>query len=91
MICAIFVGHRWTDGDKAIALGVFFRSRQAYAILERVFIMPSVGTLNNFVRGIPTVVGAPDSILQLLEVKSNALGADSRYCIITFDEMSFKG
>ena len=52
--------------------------------------MPSVSTLNNFIRGIPTTVGFPDSIFQLLEVKSGALPANDRHCVITFDEMSLK-
>ena len=56
--------------------------------MEIVLKMPSVSTLNNFIRGIPTV-GFPDSI-QLLEVKSGALPANGRPCVITFDEMSLK-
>ena len=50
--------------------------------------MPSVSTINNFIRGIPTTVGFPDSIFQLLEVKIGALPANGGHCVITFDEMS---
>ena len=56
--------------------------------MEIVLKMPSVSTLNNFIRGIPTTVGFPDSIFQLLDVKSGALPANARYCVITVEEMS---
>ena len=64
----MFVGHRWTDANKAVALGVFFRSRQAYTVLATIFTMPSASTLTRFVRGVSTVVGFSETIFELLEV-----------------------
>ena len=89
VICnVLFLGQRWTDHNKAVALGIYFRSRQAYAIIEHVFTMPSESTLQRFVRGIPAVVGFSDSIFQLLVVKSEVLGKDGQCCVLTFDEIS---
>ena len=84
------VGQRWTDENKAVALGVYFRSRQAYSILTCIFTMPSASTLERFVRGVPTVVGFSDTIFELLEVKTEVMEASARCCVILFDEMSLK-
>ena len=91
MICNdVFLGQRRTDHNKAVALGIYFRSRQAYAIMEHVFTMPSEMTLQRCVRGIPAVVGLSDSIFQLSAVKGEVLGKDGQWCVLTFDEMNLK-
>ena len=89
MICNfVFLGQRWTDHDKALALGIYFRNRHAYAILEHVLTMPSESTLQRFVRGKPAVVGFSDSIFQLLVVKSEVLGKDGAIITRTCDSLN---
>ena len=38
------VGHRWNNHDKAIALALYFRSHQAYRVLNKLFSMLSAST-----------------------------------------------
>ena len=80
------VGQRWTDANTAVALRVFFRSRQAYTVLATIFTMLSASTLTRFVCGVSTVVGFSETIFELLEVKIKSM-TDS---VIVFDEMSLK-
>ena len=84
------VGHRWNNHDKAIALALYFRSHQAYCVLNKLFSMPSASTLLRFVRGIRVTSGMSDSIFNLLEIKSKVMDDQSKCCVIVFDEMSLR-
>ena len=77
------------DANKAVALGVYFRSRQADTVLATIFTMPSPSTLTRFVCGVSTVVGFSETIFELLEVKSKSMTDSEWCCIILFDEMSY--
>ena len=57
------------DANKAVALGVYFRSRQAYTVLATISTMPSPCTLTRFVRGVSTVVGFSETIFELLKLE----------------------
>ena len=84
------VGQRWTDENKAVALGVYFRNRQAYIVLATIFTMPSPSTLTRSVRGVSTVVEFSGTIFELLEVKNKSMKDSERCCVILFDEISLK-
>ncbi|ESO96557.1 hypothetical protein LOTGIDRAFT_159976 [Lottia gigantea] len=59
---AVDIGFRWTVNEKAMALGIYFRSRKAYQTLCALFTMPSASTLNRYVRGIPSIPGVSSRI-----------------------------
>ena len=89
MICnVVFMGQRWTDHNKAVALGIYFRSHQAYAIMEHEFTMTSESTLQRFVRGKRPVVGFSDSIFLMLVVKIEVLGKDGAIITRTYDSLN---
>ena len=89
MICnVVFMGQRWTDHNKVVALGIYFRSHQDYAIMEHEFTMTSESTLQRFVRGKRPVVGFSDSIFLMLVVKIEVLGKDGAIITRTYDSLN---
>ena len=76
--------------NRAVALGIYFRNRQAYTVLATIFTMVSPSTMTRFVRGVSTVVGFSKTIFELLAVKSKSMKANERCCVTLLDEMSLK-
>lgn len=46
------MGRRYTEDEKLIALSIMKQSPKAYKYLQKIFILPSKGTLNHLIQGL---------------------------------------
>ena len=83
-------GYRWTVQDKLFALSVFYHSRKVYAILKKMFYMPSKTTLMKMLQKTNIYPGFSSNILNALKRKVTSMKAADRQCALIFDEMSIK-
>lgn len=83
-------GVRWTDNDKVLALGLYYKSRAAYIFFSRVFILPSICTLRRFIRSYKLTVGFQNAFLETLRIRAESMNRQEKLIVLTFDSMSIK-
>ena len=62
-------GYRWASSDKMLALSIFYHSRKAYKLLQRVFCLPSKRTLQRSLAKSNIAPGFNDNVFSALKVK----------------------
>jgi hypothetical protein len=83
-------GMRYTQKDKLLALGLYYKSPSAYRFMSGSFRLPSERTLQTFIGGFNTRCGFKSDYLHALQKRTEAMQAMEKYCVLTFDGMSLK-
>lgn len=83
-------GLRWNTKDKSLALTMFHSSPKTYKLLQRVFKLPSVKTLQRVLRNINVQPGFNNNILEALGHKVSSMSEAERLCVVIMDEMAMK-
>ena len=83
-------GNRWTLSDKMFALSIFYHSRKAYRILQKLFVLPSKTTLKELLGKSKVYPGFDSNIFDALEKRVSKLPKQDRQCVLIFDEMGIK-
>ena len=83
-------GRRWSPKDKLFAMSVFYQSRKAYKLLQKIFILPSQRTLQRSLQKCNIYPGFSSSITDTLAVKVKHMSEQEKQCVLVFDEMALK-
>ena len=83
-------GYRWSLRDKMFALSIFYHSRKVYALLRKLFIMPSKTTLLKMLQKTNIYPGFSTNVFDALQRKVSTMTESNRQCVLVFDEMSIK-
>jgi len=81
---------RWSDNDKLLALSIYYHGPKAYRFLSKIFRLPSIQSLRRWIRNLNMKPGFSTEISQILSKKFSRMTQLSKYCVLTFDEMSIK-
>ena len=84
------IGHRWTENDKSLALSIFHASPKVYRILRKIFLLPSVSTLQRVLRNVQVYPGFNNNILKALKQKVSSMPPNAELCCVVFDEMTIR-
>ncbi len=66
-------GRRWTTEDKSLALSILHASPQAYKLLSKVFILPSIKTLRTSIKKLKIYPGFNRALLDAFKLKVAAM------------------
>lgn len=83
-------GYRWSHKDKMIALSIYYCSQKAYAILKKLFNLPSKSTLQRTLSKLNVQPGISSSVINILKMKVATMSPQDRVCALVFDEMTIK-
>ena len=72
------------------AMSVFYQSRKAYSLLQKIFFLPSPRTLQRSLQNCSTGPGFNAHIFQALQRKVQHMRDFDKDCLLMFDEMSLK-
>lgn len=81
---------KWTDEDISSALTLKCISSKAYKHIRNVWKLPlpSVSTLDRWVRNVKCEPGLMRPVLRLMKIKSSSMPSEDKLCSLSFDEMS---
>ncbi|XP_044751593.1 uncharacterized protein LOC123311606 isoform X2 [Coccinella septempunctata] len=80
--------HRFTVDDKIMGLALAKQSPRAYRFLTRVFALPSISTLNNFLKNINFEPGLNENIFLLLQNTIEKWNSQEKIIVLMWDEIS---
>ena len=83
-------GMRWTQQDKLLALGLYYKSPSAYRFMQHTFRLPTERTLRNYITGFDVTTGFDTDFMAALQKRVEALNDAERNVVVTFDGMSLR-
>jgi len=83
------LGVRWTQQDKLLALGLYYKSPSAYRFMRRAFCFPTVRTLRTFLSGFSVTVGFDCDYMLALRKRVESMN-EQKFVVVTFDGMSLR-
>ncbi|KAL1466168.1 hypothetical protein MTO96_042909 [Rhipicephalus appendiculatus] len=83
-------GRRWSSQNKSFALGLYFHSPKGYRYCRRLLRLPSVRSLQLWLKRVPLRVGFFPQIFDLIKRRAATFSMSDRACCIVFDEMHIK-
>lgn len=81
---------RYSGYDKNFALALHYCSPKCYRFLRKMFVLPTVRSLQRWLQNINVEPGFINPVLEMLKVKSANLPQAQKLCSLAFDEMSLK-
>lgn len=83
-------GFRWSDEMKSLGLQLKNASPKAYKILQNVFRLPSIRTLNDILNKINIQPGFHPAVLRALQERAKSASQSQKLVSMAFDEMSLQ-
>ena len=83
-------GMRWSEHDKLLSLGLFYKSPAAFRFLARIFNLPGMRTLQRFISAFDVCTGFNCDYLHALQKRAESLNSKERCVVVTFDGMSLR-
>jgi hypothetical protein len=83
-------GMRWTNEDKLIALGLYYKSPSAYRFMRHTIRLPSESTLKSYISGFNVKTGFDSDYLLALKKRAEGLNDSEKFVVLTFDGMSLR-
>jgi hypothetical protein len=83
-------GMRFTNDEKALALGLYFKSLTAYRFLRRTFHMTTERTPRSYIGVLHTGCGFRTEYVEALRKRVEAMCETEKFCIVTYDGMALK-
>lgn len=65
--------HRFTIDEKIMSLALYKQSPKSYRFLSKIFVLPSKGTLNNFLNEIEFAAGINENIFESLKCAAKGM------------------
>ncbi|XP_050503146.1 uncharacterized protein LOC126882310 [Diabrotica virgifera virgifera] len=83
---------QWSHNEKDLALAIYYKSPSCYKFLTRSlnFILPSVKTIQTWLRVIKLRTGLNTSLIDKLKKKAETMDELEKICVLMFDEISLK-
>ena len=81
---------RYTDGDKELAMALYYQSPKCYKTLRKLFRLPSKSTLLEWIQVIDVKPGISEFILNILAAKVKTMSDSEKNCSLLVDEVSLK-
>ncbi|XP_050518971.1 uncharacterized protein LOC126893072 [Diabrotica virgifera virgifera] len=83
---------QWSHNEKDLALAIYYKSPSCYKFLIRSlnFILPSVKTIQTWLRVIKLRTGLNTSLIDKLKKKAETMDELEKICVLMFDEISLK-
>jgi hypothetical protein len=82
-------GRRWNFEEKILALSLLKRTPKSY-ILQTLFPLPSVCTLQSLLNTVPFRTGINTHVFDAIRHSLQKMSEEDRYCRLLFDEMSIR-
>ena len=82
--------YRWNTKEKVLASSIYFHSKKAYCILSRLFVLPSMRTLQCDLQKMSIEPGFVENVFVVWGQKVHVFGDTDRFVSLVFDEMSIK-
>ena len=82
--------YRWNTKEKVLPLSIYFHSKKAYCILSRLFVLPSMRTLQCDLQKMSIEPGFVENVFVALGQKVHVFGDTDWFVSLVFDEMSIK-
>ena len=83
-------GMRWSNQDKLLALGMYYKSPSAYRFMRRTFRLPTERTLQKYISGFNVTTGFDCDYILALQKRAESLSLKERHVVETFDGMSLR-
>jgi catabolite regulation protein CreA len=83
-------GMRWSNEDKLLALGLYYKSPSAYRFMRRTFRLPTERTLQKYISGFNVTTGFESDYMLALQKRAESLSLKERHVVVTFDGMSLR-
>jgi hypothetical protein len=83
-------GMRWTNEDKLIALGLYYKSPSAYRFMRHTIRLPSESTLKSYISGFNVKTGFDSDYLLALKKRAEGLNDSEKFVVLTFAGMSLR-
>ena len=83
-------GQRWSTELKLFALSIFYQSRKAYNLLQKIFFLPSPRTLQRAMSNTNISPGFNEDIFNAIKLKFKSIDKLDKHCVLMFDEMALK-
>jgi len=78
------------QGYKLFAMSIFYQSRKAYKLLQKLFVLPFQRTLQRSLQKCNVYRGFNTRIMETLAVKAKHMTGLEKDCVLVFDEMALK-
>lgn len=84
-------GMRWSNQQKTLAVGLLYKSPQAYNLIRNVLCLPSISVIKRFISHVKLIEGVVnDSLLLFLRRRVESMTTLARHCLLVFDAMTIK-
>ncbi|XP_041987562.1 uncharacterized protein LOC121739264 [Aricia agestis] len=83
-------GRRFSDDEKLIALAIMKQGPKTYKFLRRIFILPSVRTINKMIQKLKVDSGINTAIFDAIKSEVQNWPASKKYCNLIFDEVALE-
>lgn len=83
-------GFRYQEDMKSLALDIYFHSSKCYRMLSKMFKLPSVRSLQIWLKNVEMVPGFSLIMKHCLSKKVKSFDEISKFCTVVFDEISLK-
>ena len=84
------LGMRWSQQEKLLALGLFYKSPYAYRFMQHSFRLPTERTLRTYISGFDVTTGFDCDYMLSLQQRAESLNGAEKCVVVTFDGMSLK-
>lgn len=84
------MGRRYENGDKELALALYYCSTKSYVLLQKFFCLPSLSSLRSWLNNLHVGCGLNACVLDLLKIKSEKLMRAEKVVSLVFDEMALQ-
>ena len=81
-------GFWWTSDVKLLALSIFYHGKRAFRFLSKIFKLPTIRLLQQWMQCFLVRPGFCIPVLNVLKQKMEAM--EDKLCVLVFDEMSLK-
>lgn len=82
----------WTLTEKNLALQLYYKSPSAYKFMRTnlEFALPSVRTIQNWLKVASLTSGVNSNFVKKLILKSKTMSTEEKYCVVCFDEFALQ-
>lgn len=81
-------GRRFTNKEKILCLTIFKQSPKAYKLMQRLFALPSIRTVQKILNSVTIKPGINEFVMQHLKKAVEKLPEEKKICTLIFDEVA---
>ncbi|CAB3259517.1 unnamed protein product [Arctia plantaginis] len=83
-------GRRFKNQEKILCLTIYKQSQKGYKLLQRLFALPSIRTIQKILSKVTIKPGINDVVMEHLKKAVNKLPLEKKLCTLIFDEVALR-